>query len=97
MDPGRDTDVYMARGIDSHFLLLGRRFRIAGIHEGPTCTQVEHTLSHTQCVSLACESGVACIDNGRGHKAMVQRRCVQRILCGNIMDKSENPFILNPR
>lgn len=92
MDSGTDTNVYVACGIDGHYVLLGSRSRLAGAHEGPACIQAENPFSHTQRVSLAFESGVTCVDDGRGPKTMVQRRCVRRTLCERVMDKSETPI-----
>ena len=65
-DVGRDADVNMSRGIASHSLLFGCRLRVAGIHEGPPCTQAKHPVSHTQRVSLARSSGATRADHGRG-------------------------------
>jgi hypothetical protein len=92
LDSGTDTDVYMACGIDGHSVLLGGRFRLAGAHEGQACIQAQNPFSHTQRLSLAFESGITCVDDGRGREAMVHRRCVQRVLCDNVMDKSEFQF-----
>jgi hypothetical protein len=90
VDSGTDTDVYVARGIDGHYVLLGSRSRLARAHEGPARIQAENPFSHTQRVSLAFESGVTCIDGGRGARTMVQRRCVRCVLCERVVDKSEH-------
>ena len=87
MGSGTDADVYVARGIDGHCVLLDGRTRLAGAHEGPARIRAENPFSHTQRDSLAFESGVTCVDGGGGPRPILQRRCLQRTLCERVMDE----------